>query len=94
MEFDEHTLQALERVAPARSRRRSEFIRKAVQKALWELQERSTAEAYARSPDSEPILFDPAAWDDSPKPIPRKSRAVARGSAKTARSKHRKKTRG
>jgi predicted transcriptional regulator len=39
----------LERVAPARSRQRSQFIRMAIQKALWELDELTTRRAYLRS---------------------------------------------
>jgi hypothetical protein len=55
-----------ERVAPAHSRRRPEFVPAASLKALWEAEERATAEAYARQPDAaleEP--FDLTAWEDS-----------------------------
>ena len=72
LELDEDTASKLERVAPARSRKRSEFLREAVRKALWELEERATAEAYARQPDSaEPSYVDPRAWD-SAVPTPRR----------------------
>ena len=37
IEIDEDMATQLERVAPARSRRRSEFIRAAIRRALWEL---------------------------------------------------------
>ena len=40
-----------ERVAPGRARQRSEFIRNAVRRALWEIEEQATAEAYPRQPD-------------------------------------------
>lgn len=48
----------LERVAPARSRRRSEFIQAAILKALWEAEEQAPAEAYARQPDRSETAFD------------------------------------
>jgi hypothetical protein len=66
VELDIETAEALERVAPARSRRRSEFIRAAVRSALWDLEERRTAEAYAKHPDTEPEFFDPASWERTP----------------------------
>jgi hypothetical protein len=51
-------------VAPERSRRRSEFIRMAIRKALWEEQERATAEAYRRQPDSSSDAYlDPRTWE-------------------------------
>lgn len=52
VEVDDDIAAGLEEVAPARSRRRSEFIRMAIRKALWEEEERATAEAYRRQPDS------------------------------------------
>ncbi|MDP9120578.1 MAG: hypothetical protein M3O15_04295, partial [Acidobacteriota bacterium] len=60
----------LEQVAPARSRRRSEFVRAAILKALWEVEEQATAEAYARLPDASDsdIAFDPTAWEGSGAP--------------------------
>ena len=63
IDLDEKTAERLERVAPARSRRRSEFIRAAIRQALWTIEERATARAYAEQPDTEPIFFDPAAWE-------------------------------
>ena len=48
VEVDDELASRLERVAPARSRRRSEFVRMAILKALWEAEEQATAEAYAR----------------------------------------------
>jgi len=76
VEFDERTLAELEKVAPARSRRRSEFIRGAVQRALWALEEEKTAEAYARLPDDEPAFFEPDVWE--PVAQIRKKKAKAR----------------
>lgn len=64
IELDEETAASLEKVAPGRSRRRSEFIRMAIRKALWELEERLTAEAYARKPDSSSDAYlDPRVWE-------------------------------
>lgn len=64
IELDADTAARLEKVAPARSRRRSEFVRAAIRRALWEVEERATRDAYLRQPQpaEEPSL-DPAAWD-------------------------------
>jgi predicted transcriptional regulator len=66
IELDEDTLQRLEEVAPAKSRRRSAFIRSAIRKSLWELEEEKTRRAYLRAPDAEPAPFDPDAWEPNP----------------------------
>lgn len=64
VELDEALLRQLAKVAPARSRKRSEFIRAAIRKALWELEEQQTREAYLTQPDAdEPTYFDPDAWE-------------------------------
>jgi predicted transcriptional regulator len=63
IEIDEEIAAQLERVAPARSRRRSEFIRNAIRQALWDLEERATAAAYARLPDSEEADLEAAVWE-------------------------------
>ena len=64
VEFDDETLARLERVIPSRSRRRSQFIRSAVNRALWELEEQATAEAYRRLPDaSDEAYQDAAVWE-------------------------------
>lgn len=64
VEVDDDLAARMERVAPARSRRRSEFVRAAILKALWDAEERATAEAYARQPDNSPeVAFDPAVWE-------------------------------
>jgi len=63
VEVDDELAGRLERVAPARSRRRSEFVRAAILKALWEAEEQATAEAYARLPDSPDAAFDPTVWE-------------------------------
>ncbi len=76
VELDDEVAAKLERVAPGRTRQRSEFIRNAVRKALWELEEQETSEAYRRQPDSGNDAFlDPAVWELRTKPRrPRKRR--------------------
>lgn len=66
IELDPETHRRLERVAPAKSRRRSAFIRAAIQKSLWELEEEQTRQAYVETPDVEAIVVDPAAWEPLP----------------------------
>jgi hypothetical protein len=62
IEIDEGIAARLERVAPGRSCRRSEFTRTAIRRALCELEERATKQAYARQPDSaDDVYLDPAA---------------------------------
>jgi uncharacterized protein (DUF4415 family) len=63
VQVDDDLADRLERVVPARSRRRSELIRGAILKALWEAEDQATAEAYARHPDSPDPAFDPTAWE-------------------------------
>ena len=71
IEINEDLAKELERVAPARSRRRSEFIRAAIRRALRELQERETVEAYARQPDSaRDAYLDATVWETSPRARP------------------------
>jgi len=64
IEIDEDTFVKIERIAPARSRRRSAFIRTAIQRAICDAQERATAHAYRRIPDSaDDVWFDPRVWE-------------------------------
>lgn len=63
IELDDETATRLDRVAPAKSRRRSEFIRAAIRRALWEVDEEATRAAYERAPDAELVLIDPRAWE-------------------------------
>jgi Arc/MetJ-type ribon-helix-helix transcriptional regulator len=63
VELDEPLAKELERAAPARSRRRSSFVRAALRRALDELAEKRMAEAYAVRPDVEPPHFDPRVWE-------------------------------
>jgi len=67
IELEDDVAEKLERVAPGRARRRSEFIRKAIRRALWELEEEATAEAYRKHPDSAADAYlDPAVWEPQP----------------------------
>jgi len=64
VELDEGMAQELERIAPSRARKRSEFVRRALRQALDAEVERRMADAYRRQPDdAEPELVDPAAWE-------------------------------
>lgn len=64
VEVDDQIAEELERVAPARSRQRSEFIRRALRRALWEQEERRTREAYAEQPDDAgDVHVEPSAWE-------------------------------
>ena len=75
IEIDEDMATQLERVAPTRSRLRSEFIRAAIRRALWELEERATAQAYAGQPDSaKEAYLDAIVWEASPRSRPRPRR--------------------
>ena len=68
VELDDEVAAKLERVAPGRARQRSEFIRNAVRKALWEIEEQATAEAYRRQPDSgEDAYLNADVWEAHPK---------------------------
>ena len=73
IELDDEEAAKLEKVAPGRTRRRSEFVRMAIRRALWDLEERATAAAYERQPDSTAdIYLDARAWEA--KPLRRRSR--------------------
>lgn len=63
VELDEPLARELERAAPARSRRRSSFVRAALRRALDELAESRMTEAYTAQPDAEPAHFDPRLWE-------------------------------
>jgi Arc/MetJ-type ribon-helix-helix transcriptional regulator len=68
VEFDDVTAARLEKVAPSRTRQRSEFIRAAVRRALDELAESRMAEAYRRQPDdANDAYVDPVAWEGARK---------------------------
>jgi predicted transcriptional regulator len=68
IEVDDTLAAELEKVAPARSRRRSEFIRCAMRQALWHLEEQQTAEAYKQLPDTEADAYlDLRVWESPSK---------------------------
>jgi len=52
IQLDEQTLVALNRVAEPGKRKRSEFVRQAIRKAIRQAEFRAMREAYARNPDS------------------------------------------
>jgi hypothetical protein len=61
LEVDDEMARQLEKVAPAKTRSRSRFIRLAIQKALMDLQDLSTRTAYADQPE-QPASFDASTW--------------------------------
>ena len=64
IEVDDQTAAELERIVPARSRRRSEFVRSALRRALWDEEERRTRDAYLNAPDKKADVYvDAGAWD-------------------------------
>jgi hypothetical protein len=88
IELDAETYKRLEKVAPAKSRKRSAFIRAAIQTSLWQLEEERTREAYLRTPDDDPALLDPDVWEPlpyggfDPPPPERASRSRVKRSAR------------
>lgn len=76
VDLPESLLRDLNRVAPPRSRKRAEFIRTAIRKALMEEEERHTRAAYEAQPDTNDVYFDPRAWAKATSPAqPRASSA-------------------
>ncbi len=87
IELDAETVRRLEAVAPARSRKRSMFIRAAIEKSLCEVEEAKTRRAYIEQPDIEPPVFDPDSWAPAPyggfdPPTRSPKRAPTRGGAR------------
>jgi predicted transcriptional regulator len=58
--FDEATLKAIDRIAPATKRKRADFIRQAVKDAIFRQEAERMREAYRLQPDSE---ADSETWD-------------------------------
>jgi metal-responsive CopG/Arc/MetJ family transcriptional regulator len=52
IQLDEQTLAALNRVAAPNQRKRSEFVRQAIRKAILQAEYRSMREAYRKQPDA------------------------------------------
>jgi metal-responsive CopG/Arc/MetJ family transcriptional regulator len=53
VQIDEPTYRALNRLAPAAKRKRAEFVRAAIKKAIREAEETRTRAAYVSQPDLE-----------------------------------------
>jgi len=67
IEIDDELVEKLEKVAPSRSRKRSEFVRNAIRQAIWDLQQRETAEAYRQQPDSDyDAYLNSSVWEPPP----------------------------
>jgi metal-responsive CopG/Arc/MetJ family transcriptional regulator len=64
IQVDEPTYRALNRVAPAAKRRRSEFIREAIRKAIREVEYARMRAAYDAQPDSESEADDWSTAED------------------------------
>ena len=58
IQLDEQTLNALDRVAEPGKRRRSEFIRQAIRRAVRQAEYRAMRAAYTKHPDSETVADD------------------------------------
>jgi hypothetical protein len=58
--FDEATLKAIDRIAPAAQRKRADFIRRAVKDAIFQEETDRMREAYRLQPDS---VEDSDAWE-------------------------------
>ena len=65
IELEDDLAAQMDRVAPGRARKRSEFVRNAIQRALWDIEEQATAEAYRRIPDTaDDAVVDPDTWEE------------------------------
>ena len=64
VQLDEATYRALDRVAPAAKRKRSEFVRAAIRKAIIETEEARTREAYRKRHGTETEADD---WSNAGK---------------------------
>ena len=73
VQLDDRTAELLEKAVPARTRRRSDFIRQAIARALLEISEHRTRAAYARLPDDH-APFNAAEWADPSEALRRPKR--------------------
>ena len=64
VQLDDPTLRALSRVTPASTRKRAEFVRAAIRKAIKKTREAHTRQAYLAKPDSESEADD---WSNAGK---------------------------
>ncbi len=60
IQFDDATLKAIDRIAPAAKRKRADFIRRAVKDEIFRLETERMREAYRLQPDS---VADSETWD-------------------------------
>ncbi len=68
VELDDRTIARLNRVAPPSARKRSEFIREAIRRALNERLEQDMEEAYRKHPqEGADVDLDPATWEAAPR---------------------------
>jgi len=75
VELDDATLRRLDKVAPAKARKRSEFIREAIRRALNEALELEMERAYrVHPPSAEEPPFDPDAWEPRRSVAPRRKK--------------------
>ncbi len=86
IELGERDARDLERVAPAKSRKRSEFVRMAIRRAIDLALDRETEAAYARQPLPAGLRpGDLEGWDpDNALAVPTKRRRSAARGAKRA----------
>lgn len=61
IQLDDASAAQLEKIAPGSSRKRSEFLRGVIARALHEALELNTRKAYERWPDEAPAV-EPEAW--------------------------------
>jgi len=74
VQLDDRLAAQLEKLAPGRSRRRSEFIRAAIQRAIWQLQEEATARAYREQPEDDKVSWPEPAWEPPARPAKHRTR--------------------
>jgi hypothetical protein len=87
VEIDDRSARDLERVAPTRERKRAEFIRLAIRRAIDLALDRTTREAYRRTPvTGDAVAADREGWDEH-NALARHVRPRARVRAKRAASK-------
>ena len=85
LQVPDEMLRQLEKIAPGSSRKRSRFVQLAIQKALMEVADVATREAYAALPDDEGDALDPSDWSEwapRPRPRPAKAKGVRRQRSK------------
>ncbi len=67
VELDHRTMQRLNAIAPAKARRRSEFIREAIRRALDAVAEAEMEAAYRLQPQADEDLDLSETWEPAPK---------------------------